>query len=339
MKKSALTLAIAAATALPLAAVAEGPIDGEVYGKVNVSIVNADDGSDDVWELNSNASRIGFQGKTELREGLYAIYKLEYETAVDDGDVGGQTFSQRNIIGGLTGNFGTVWAGKHDTPTKLAQNKIDLFNDLEGDIKSTFEGENRTSNIVAYTTPNMSGFSATVAGVFGEDDDGSKVGEPGEDNTGVDGTSLSISYENDSLYLAVAADQDIDGQDLVRAIAQWKIDAFQLGLMYQTNESNLDSSASKYFDEDGWFISAAYKIDAFTLKAQYGSVDGDGYIKADGTSFYDADYEEDTLSLGVDYKLSKNTTLFGFYTETTDEVKNVGELEEDYFGVGMEHKF
>ena len=56
-------------------------------------------------------------------------------------------------MGGIKGSFGTVWAGKHDTPTKLAQGKIDLFNDLEGDIKNTFEGENRVSNIVAYSSP------------------------------------------------------------------------------------------------------------------------------------------------------------------------------------------
>jgi hypothetical protein len=38
-----------------------------------------------------------------------------------------------------------------------------LFNDLEGDLKNTFEGENRLSNIIAYTTPPNNGFSATIA--------------------------------------------------------------------------------------------------------------------------------------------------------------------------------
>ena len=326
MKKSMLSLAIAGAIALPLSAQAEGPIDGSVYGKVNVSIVNADDGSDDVWELNSNASRIGFKGKTELSEGLSAIYKLEYETFVDDGDKDGNTFAQRNIIGGLTGSFGTVWAGRHDSPTKLAQNKIDLFNDLEGDIKNTFEGENRLSNVVAYTTPNMSGVTVTVAGVFGEgksDLDGD--GDASNDD-GVDGTSISVNYEGDNLYLALAADQDVDHQDLIRAVAQWKIDALQLGLMYQQNEDNQDSDAK---DESGWFLSAAYKIDKTTLKAQYGTIEDD----AD-------DDEEETFSIGVDYKLAKNTKLFAFYTQNTDEDGDSSDEEEDeYFGFGMEHKF
>ncbi len=327
MKKTALVLAIGAASIMPLAAVADGPIDGKVYGKVNVSLVNADNGVDDQWELDSNASRLGFEGKTQLSEGLYAIYKLEYEVSVD-GD--GDTFGKRNIIAGLQGGFGTVWAGRHDTPTKLAQNKIDLFNDLQGDIKNTFEGENRVNNIVAYTTPSMSGFSAMVAFVPGENndtEDSKFIGEADTTNDGLaDGVSYLISYDTESLYLAIAGDQDIDNQDLIRAVAQWTIDALQLGFMYQQNESNLDSAS---YDESGYFVSAAYKIDAVTLKAQYGMVEDD----AD-------DDEEDTWSLGADYKLAKSTKLFAFYTANEDTPGgDSSSIEEDYFGVGLEHKF
>ena len=125
----------------------------------------------DEWKLNSNASRLGVKGKSEIAEGLTLVYKAEFEIVVDDGDCKGQTFTQRNIMGGIKGSFGTVWAGKHDTPTKLAQSKIDLFNDLEGDIKNTFEGENRVSNIVAYSSPEINGFSSTVAMIPGEDAD------------------------------------------------------------------------------------------------------------------------------------------------------------------------
>ena len=63
----------AALTALltaPLAA-ANGPIDGKVYGKINVSVVNSDDGTNDSWELKSNASRIGLIDDT-LRDRTHA---------------------------------------------------------------------------------------------------------------------------------------------------------------------------------------------------------------------------------------------------------------------------
>lgn len=317
MKKLLLSTAIVSTMGFASYGFAAGPIDSTVYGKVNVSLVNADDGSSDEWKLNSNASRLGIKGESEIAEGLSIVYKAEFEICVDDGDCKGQTFGQRNIMGGIKGSFGTVWAGKHDTPTKLAQSKIDLFNDLEGDIKNTFEGENRVSNIVAYSSPKINGFSSTVAMIPGEDAEG--------DNGGLaDGVSYSVSYQQDDLYLALAGDQDVDDQDLMRLVAQYKIDALKLGFMYQQNENTLGSK-----DESGFFISAAYKLDsAITLKAQFGSIEDD----ADGD-------EEETLSLGADYKLAKSTKLYAFYTDNTDSEMGSADSENSAFGLGMEHKF
>ena len=317
MKKLLLSAAIASTMGFASHGFAAGPIDGTVYGKVNVSLVNADDGSNDEWKLNSNASRLGVKGKSEIAEGLTLIYKAEFEVCVDDGDCKGQTFSQRNIMGGIKGSFGTVWAGKHDTPTKLAQSKIDLFNDLEGDIKKTFDGENRVSNIVAYSSPEINGFSSTIAMIPGED--------AKNDNGGLaDGVSYSVSYKQDGLYLALAGDQDVKGQDVVRLVAQHKIDALKLGFMYQQNENTLGSE-----DESGYFVSAAYKLDsAITLKAQFGLNEDD----ADGS-------EEETLSLGADYKLAKSTKLYVFYTDNTDTDVDSKDPESSTFGLGMEHKF
>jgi predicted porin len=281
-------------------AAANGPIDGKLYGKVNVSVVNSDSGSEDTWKLNSNASRIGLKGSTQVSEGLTVFYKTEFQVDVDgDGDV----FKQRNIYAGVKGSFGSVLAGKNDTPTKLAQKKIDLFNDLEGDIKKTFAGENRMSNIVAYTTPKYGNFSATYAVMPGEEDGGSLS----------DATSYSVNYSKGDLYVAVAGDSNVKGADLVRVISQYKVDAWQLGLMYQDNDTT---------DESGYFASAAYKIDNITYKAQYGSNEND----TDGS-------DKTTLSLGADFKLAKNTKSFVFFTDNEDSSST------KTFGLGLEHKF
>lgn len=337
LKKALLATAIAAS--LPMSAMAVGPIDGKIYGKINLTVDSEDysNGGDatkdyDQWEVNSNASRLGVKGKAELSEGLYAIYKAEFEVYVDDGDSGSSkdndTFEQRNTYVGLTGGFGTVFAGKHDTPTKLAQKKIDLFNDLGGDIKNTFEGENREDNIVVYATPNMSGFQASAAFIAAEGDD---VDGDGKDDDGFDGTSLSLSYNMDNLYLAVAADRDVDELDLVRFVAQYKMDALQLGFMYQDAESVFDSTHADYKEEDGFFVSAKYKIDRVTLKAQYGEVEGEDENNAD--------YEEETFSIGLDYKLAKKTKAMVYYTKNTDDQTDNTEDETKVFGIGLEHKF
>ena len=191
MKKTALSLAIAAV--LPTFAHAE-KVEVEMpefYGKVNVSVQNTqEEGKGSISELVSNASRLGVKGKIELKHGLEGIYKLEYETQVDDGDKSGQTFAQRNIFAGIKGGFGQVIVGKFDTPFKKAQSKIDLFNDLEGDIKSVISShDNRKSNTIQYSTPKMSGLVATVAHIASEVE------------TVNDGTSSSLTFSQKNLSL------------------------------------------------------------------------------------------------------------------------------------------
>jgi len=283
-------------------AAANGPIDGKLYGKVNVSVVNSDSGSDDTWKLNSNASRIGLKGSTQVSEGLTVFYKTEFQVDVD-GDGDGDVFKQRNIYAGIKGQYGSLLAGKNDTPTKLAQKKIDLFNDLDGDIKKTFAGENRMSNIIAYTTPKYGNFSATYAVMPSEGDNGSLS----------DAKSYSVNYNKGDLYVAVASDSDVKGADLLRVVSQYKVDAWQLGLMYQENDTT---------NESGYFASAAYKCDTITYKAQYGNNEND----TDGS-------EKTTLTLGADFKLAKNTKSFVFFTD------NEGSSSTETFGLGLEHKF
>ena len=131
MRKALLPVAIAAV--LPLSALA----DATIYGKANVSFQSTDEGGDSITEVVSNASRIGFKGSESLSDGLKAIYKFEFEVQVDDGEKDDKTFTQRNIYVGLQSDSkGTVIIGKFDTPLKVAQKKVDLFSDLEGDIKS-----------------------------------------------------------------------------------------------------------------------------------------------------------------------------------------------------------
>ena len=304
----------AALTALltaPLAA-ANGPIDGKVYGKINVSVVNSDDGTNDSWELKSNASRIGLKGSTEISEGLSVFYKTEFEVAVDDGsfdnktsgeDTDKITFKQRNIFAGIKGQYGSLLAGKNDTPTKLAQKKIDLFNDLNGDIKNIFKGENRMSNIIAYTTPKYGNFSASYAVMPSEDDNGGLA----------DSKSYSVNYKKDGLYVAVAADSNVKDADILRIVSQYKFDAWKLGLMYQENDTA---------EKSGYFASAAYKSGNVTYKAQYGVNEADN-----------SNAEDTTLSLGADLKLAKKTKAYVFYTD------NDNSKAAESFGFGLEHKF
>jgi predicted porin len=297
-----LTTAMASLAIAPFTA-ANGPIDGKLYGKINVAVVNSDSGSTDTWKLNSNASRIGLKGSSQISEGLSVFYKTEFEVCVDDGDCKGNTLGQRNIFAGIKGQYGSLLAGKNDTPTKQAQKKIDLFNDSVGDIKKTFAGENRMSNIIAYTTPKYGNFSASYAIMPSEADDGGLA----------DSKSYSVNYKKDRLYVAVASDSNVKDADILRIVSQYKLDAWKLGFMYQENDTT---------NESGYFTSAAYKSDNITYKAQYGNNEND----TEGS-------DKTTLSLGADFKLAKNTKSFVFFTD------NESSSSTKTFGLGLEHKF
>ena len=334
MKKNLLAIAVGAAVAMPSLALADGPT---VYGKVNVSLENAefDDGvnpSEDAWELNSNASRLGVKGDFDLDvAGLKAIYQAEFEISVDDGDKGGETFSQRNIFGGLEGSFGTIKAGKFDTPTKKAQGKIDQFNDLGGDIKNVLAGENRVSNIIQYSTPAL-GDLVTLNAAFipAENNDIDGDGDP---ETGLAHTiSVSLVAEKDMFYGAISHDADMTDElitdetgtspaiDITRVALGLKPGNFEVGALFQTAEETEADG-----EETSYILSGAFKIDRVKLKAQYGMTEGDV-----------SDEEATQVSLGADYKLAKASKVYAYGTQLEFDL---ADTEETIFGIGMEHKF
>ena len=306
MNKALLPLALAAV--MPLSALA----DVTVYGKASVSFQSTDEAGDTTTEVVSNSSRIGVKGSESLSEDLKAIYKFEFEVQVDDGDKDGEIFTQRNIYVGLQSKTkGTVIIGKFDTPLKVAQKKIDLFTDLEGDIKSILtKNENRESNSLMYSSPKAWGpIKASVAYIAKEED--------GVD----DGTSMSLAYSSGGIYAAVAYDQDVEteGAEVLRVVTQLNFGAFQLGALYEDQ----DAGSSSLLDGDAWMISAKYKIDKIVLKAQFGESDT---VKTGA----------ETFSLGADYILSKRTKVYTYFThEEADSMVD----DNDYAGVGIELKF
>ena len=62
---------------------------------------------------------------------------------------------------------------------KQSQGKVDLFNDLEGDIKNVFKGENRLGDTISYASKDFSGFKVLATYVAEDDvdaDNGYSVG-------------------------------------------------------------------------------------------------------------------------------------------------------------------
>ena len=279
--------------------------DWEIYGKINVSAQQSDEGEGSFGELKSNASRLGIQGDYALEDGLTLIYQLEWEVDPSD-EANEKNIKSRNQFIGLQGVFGTVTAGRHDTALKMSQGKVDLFGDYEADIKTLWKGENRMSDSIAYSSPSFAGFKLMLSHVM-EDEADAKSAQ-----------SYAVVYGDESLkesnwYASFALDSEMNGYDATRATVQVKVAAFKLGAMLQQQEDVISGKKS-----DGYLANIAYPLAQWELKTQFQTLEDDQGISA-----------------GADYKLGKNTKLFGWYSSFDFNTK----VDSDYVAVGIEHKF
>ena len=308
MKLSYSTLATAL---LATISVSSFSADIIIYGKANMSIQSSDEGEGSFTEVKSNSSRIGFKGSHDISDELTVVYKAEFQVDLDGDSAKGDSITDRNQYLGLKGNFGEVLIGNNDSVLKQSQGKVDLFSDLNGDIKSLWKGENRMADSITYKTKKFNNFQFGVTYVAEDSIDGE------------DATSFAVTYgdaelKKSKLYAAIAIDSEIKGYDVTRATVQGKLAGFTLGAMIQTQES-----VSSGAEMDGFLASAKYSIDSWSLKAQLQTANFDGGDDKSG------------VTLGADYKLAKSTKLYGFYT-TFDMDSGA---DEDYLGAGIEYKF
>lgn len=111
-KLTPVALAVAMTLAAPLTAQAEG---GNFYGSVRVGVEYYDAGgdSDATLDLRSWASRFGFQGETEMANGLTGFGKYEFAVGLPDFVAdGGADIGTRHAYVGIKGDFGQFTLGQ-----------------------------------------------------------------------------------------------------------------------------------------------------------------------------------------------------------------------------------
>jgi len=288
---------------LPLQALAS---NGEFYGKVNVSLVETEINSDKNTDTRNNASRIGYKSKYALSDDLNLIIQIENEFDAADGRADGdKVFKQRNTFIGISGSFGKLFVGTHDTAFKKAQLKVDLFNDTNADIKNILVGENRMQDMVGYESPEIyKGLKFTLNNIK---------------TSSESYQSYSIDYKRGDVSSSFAVDSGLKGFESRRFALVYPLNKSTFGILVQDSENTNTLNS-----ENGYVYSFKHKLTSKgTLMVQSAKSDMK-VIKG----------EQNTIGYGI--KTGKNSKIFAAYSKLKKDQKS---KNKTMLSVGFEIKF
>ena len=287
-----------------------------LYGQLNVSLDHLDNGEDSALNLSSNRSRLGVKGDFEIQEGLKAIYQIESELRADSANEG--TLASRNTFVGLEGGFGTVRAGRFDTPVKLIGRQVELFANQVGDLRNLARAgsgfvnptpagngapaqpavaanrfDERPHNSIGYDSPKFGGVSASLQ--YSTNVDNGTTADNDYDTI-----SAAVNYASGPLYLGVGYEKNgngAPGQDdpsAVRVGGYYDLGSLRLTAFWQSISANVSSN-----DEDVYGVGVRYRQGDWTLKAQAYQLSAD------------ANERDATLvAVGAEYALSRPITFY-----------------------------
>ena len=337
MKKKLLTLAVAAA--LPMATQAANA-EVTIYGKIHASIdyVSSDTtGEEDVWDVTSRATRLGFKGSEDLGDGMKMIWKIETQMNLAEGG----NFTFRNAYIGLAGGWGTFLFGRHDTPVKMSTGKLDIFGDTIADYNAGNQvGRNgglidvRANDAIAYVSPNFSGL--TLVGAIVPDVDYEGVTNP-EAGDLAGAYSIAAMYSNGGLFIGAgyeSLDDVLGGIDA----SHWRIGVgfdfgdFHIGGVYQ----DADAAFAQNTEFKTYTINGSYKFGNNVVKAMWMRSDWDDDVTYGDTT----DDKFDSWAIGLDHNFSKRSKVYLIYAASDADLHGTNATgEQDGFSMGMVHKF
>lgn len=288
-----------------------------IYGRVHLSIDNSDtDGLDsdtyqDGVSISSNSSRVGFKGQYQQ-----VIYQIEQEVRIDDGSKG--NFADRNSFIGLTGDWGSLRAGIHDTPYKIIGSEWGIFGDTIGDRRAILGAgyqsgdqlNERARNMIMYQYDHDRSLTAQAMYAVDPEDDGTNAGTVDNNQSEMLGAglwwhiadiTLSIAYEDWSGHSYI-----IDGS-AYRVAAVWTHSNHRFGAIYE----DIDPSVDNEFSRAAFGVNWKWQfIEDWDLRVQYLVADSAANTTETGGS---------NISAGTYHQLNDRTGVYLAYTATSND--------------------
>eukprot|EP01037_Dinobryon_pediforme_P023382 gene23382-24812_t len=313
-----------------------------VYGLLDVwmgSTKNAgqDKGASVMTANGMQGSFIGFSGSEDLGGGLRTIFTLESFLSLDTGALGrtpADPFWGRNSFVGLSGDFGTVRAGRMVTPYFQALVLTDPFAQAPWFSPQAFityrglqgtglAGNTSLNNLIGYISPTFSGVTANV--VYG-------LGEVAG-NAGANQMQGTVTYRGGRLDAVLALQRarfnNAAGDFTLGLVGQ---NAAMLGVSYDFGPAKLfgQYQQMKNVATTGNFDNRVYQ-GGFSVPISLGYLLG-SYGKS---SVHGRNVNRDVWAIGYDYYLSKRTDVYVNYINDASNVASTGRSA----GVGIRTRF
>lgn len=301
--------------ALAAAASAQAQSSVTIYGRMNLTMERQKAGSDTKTVLQNNSSRIGFKGTEDMGGGLKAGFQLEHGISADTGLATQSAFWARQSELFVGGNFGTLRLGNFTSEAYYATaDYVSNHNHDTGTSSDAFYAYvGRNTNKVAYRLPAMGGFSLEGAVALHE-----------QTNGGKHSYDMAANYDAGPLHLGAGYEKNGNAnQFAVRAF--YELGDFALG-GYVQRDKNAYAAGNRTTTR----LSAMYTLGGLTeFHANWGHAGNYSDVGGDSSA--------NQFTLGVNYKLSKRTKVYGFYTKVDDKGAIYGDFSS--VAVGVRHNF
>lgn len=345
-------LVAVAAMALSGAAMAQSSVT--VYGRLDTSIgsakvgnITAGVGPASVTQMYSNnitTSRVGFRGTEDLGGGLSALFIIE--TGLTPDAPGATTLGNRAAVAGLSGGFGTIKLGRHDTSFDdirdlstssnlwdsghLASTESILGADANSAVPA-FAGVgqladygDRASNQIRYESPSFNGFSFGASYGFGEATKPAKT----------DITAFNLRYKAGDLDVGYGYQEN---KNISAALVDTTVEYNTLAAAYNFGSFRISGGWNQAKNQsarksDTYSLAVNVPVDAFDFSLGYSTA------KAKQGS---ATFEKGSaFSAGATYSLSKRTRAYAALTN--GDIKNAAGTklrQRDIYAIGLIHTF
>jgi len=316
MKKSLVALAVLAASG---AAMAQSSVT--LFGNLDARYASGSGSVSNKTQLANSgmsSSAFGVRGTEDLGGGMKANFHFEADVGADDGSgratnsnnqavtalasagTQGLTWARRATVG-LQGSMGEIRLGRDYSPQFYPDAQYDLFgtNGVASSLIAYGGGNTavRASNMIAYHSPNVGGFTVMLGSWFGENNTGAAAGKAG------DGNGIHVKYDNGKLALGIAS-------ATTKTAAATEVKTSTMGGSYNFGVASVlfnsnTVSNTGLVDIEGMMIGVAIPM-------------AGGTFRISSASLKQAAAETKRMSVGFVQPMSKRTDLYATYARNSN---------------------